>query len=82
MQYPNQPACRRTYRRLQAHQAIRISTSVGLRLRAIAGQTGDITAIPADALKTRFAGCELAEAGRLVDLATQIRTRRKVGSDE
>lgn len=76
MTYPTTAPCRRTYRWIQAYCAIRISTSVGDRLRNQVGATGSIAAIPTAALSSRFSGNELGEAMRLVALAQQNSGRR------
>ena len=74
--YPRPPICQRTYRRIQAHLAIRLSTRVGDQLRTIAGSGGDIGAFNASQLQMRFSGTELTEAQRLVQLA--IHNRRRI----
>lgn len=76
MIYPQLPICQRTYRRIQAHCAIRTSTRVGNQLRAIAGTSGDIGAFNANQLQMRFDGNDLDEAKRLVQLA--IHNRRRI----
>lgn len=75
MTYPHLPTCQRTYRQIQAHCAIRLSTRVGNQLRTIAGTGGDIGAFNAGQLQLRFAGVELAEAQRLVQLAISNKRR-------
>lgn len=76
MTYPQLAICRHTYRRIQAHLAIRLSTRVGDQLRTIAGAGGDIGAFNANQLQLRFSGVELTEAQRLVQLA--IHNRRRI----
>ena len=76
MNYPQQAACQRTYRQIQAHLAIRLSTRVGDQLRTIAGTGGDIGAFNTNQLTMRFSGIELTEAQRLVQLA--IHNRRRI----
>jgi len=77
MTYPQLDICRYTYRRIQAHLAIRLSTRVGDQLRAIAGTGGDIGAFNTNQLQLRFSGVELTEAQRLVQLAIHNRRRLK-----
>jgi len=76
MTYPQLVICRHTYRRIQAHWAIRLSTRVGEQLRMIAGISGDIGAFNTNQLQLRFSGAELTEAQRLVQLA--IHNRRRI----
>lgn len=76
MTYPQLDICRHTYRRIQAHLAIRLSTRVGDQLRTIAAPGGDIGAFNTNQLQMRFSGAELAEAHRLVQLA--IHNRRRI----
>ena len=76
MTYPQLAICRHTYRRIQAHLAIRLSTRIGDQLRTIAGTSGDIGAFNTNQLQLRFSGAELTEAQRLVQLA--IHNRRRI----
>lgn len=75
MNTPTNAACRRTWRRIQAHITVRRSTLVGARLRDLVGATGDIASIRPDALTTKFAGHDTTEAIRLLNLAIHIRER-------
>lgn len=77
MTYPKLAICRHTYRRIQAHLAIRLSTRIGDQLRTIAGAGGDIGAFNTNQLQMRFDGVELTEAQRLVQLAIHNRRRLK-----
>lgn len=81
--HPQSAACRKTYRHIQAHCAIRLSTTVGNRMRAMAGVGGDITAFTAEVIRTRFQGeAEREEATRLVALANYIKSTNRRGNIE
>lgn len=72
--------CRLAYRKIQAHCAVRTSTRVGAQLRAIVGgKTGDITAVTAASLQTKFADRDYIEALRLLELANRIKAKHSKG---
>lgn len=79
MQRPTNAQCRRVYRLIQAHCAIRTSIRVGSELRALAGPTGDIAGMNTAALASKFSGIDLEEAKRLVALAEHNKRRKRDG---
>jgi len=79
MRMPTSTICRYTYRRIQAHCAIRLSTRVGQQLRIAVGETGVIADLSPTALRTKFDGDDFTEALRLVALAAFIRQKYSRG---
>jgi len=69
------------YRKIEAHCAIRLSTRVGHKLRLIVGKDGDIAALSAGALATKFTGNEYTESLRLLGIANHIKKRYSRGDN-
>jgi len=81
MNRPEPTQCQKVYRRIQAHCAVRLSTRVGHKLRAIVGKDGDITSLNAGALATKFTGNEYTESLRLLGIASHIKQRYSRGGN-
>ena len=82
MKRPTIDCCQHTFRLIQAHCAIRTSTSIGKQLRMLAGAKGDITALTPATLQTVFAGRDYTEAVRLVELAIWSKAKRSRNATE
>lgn len=80
MDRPTPAHCRRVYRMIQAHCAVRLSTRVGNKMRAIVGKDGDITSLAAGSLATKFEGKELDESLRLLGIANHTKQRYSRGN--
>lgn len=77
MMRPTSEHCRRTFRQIQAHCAIRASVRVGAQMRLIVGATGDMTSLSPAALQTKFVGRDYAESLRLLELARHNQRRKR-----
>ena len=75
MQLPTSDPCRCTYRKIQAHCAVRLSIRVGAAIRSVVGATGDITSLLPAALQSRFVGSGKTESLRLLALANRIKAK-------
>lgn len=75
MNLPTNAQCRRIYRMIQAHCAVRASTGVGHALRALVGKAGDIAELNPAVIEKHFVGKERAEAQRLRLIAIRIKQR-------